>query len=149
MNGRAFSALAALLLFACMSAPGLGDSAPAIVGDGMPQPLTGLTANPADGKRVFSNRDAGHCVLCHRVATLPVTFQGDLGPDLSSVGARLTPAQLRLRIVDASLLNPRTIMPPYYRTRGLSQVASDYRNKPVLTALQVEQLVSYLASLQE
>jgi sulfur-oxidizing protein SoxX len=88
-------------------------------------------------------------VLCHRVASLPVTFQGDLGPDLSSVGARLTPAQLRLRIVDASLLNPRTIMPPYYRTWGLSQVAIEYRNKPVLTALQVEQLVSYLASLQE
>ena len=115
----------------------------------MPEPLSALAASPADGKRVFSSRDAGHCVLCHRVDSLSVTFQGDLGPDLSSVGARLTPAQLRLRIVDASLLNPRTIMPPYYRTRGLSQVAIDYRNKPVLTALQVEQLVSYLASLQE
>ena len=61
--------------------------------------------------------------------------------------ARLVGGQLRLRVVDASRLNPNTIMPPYYRTAGLTRVAPAYAGKPILSAEQVEDVVAFLASL--
>jgi sulfur-oxidizing protein SoxX len=54
-----------------------------------------------------------------------------------------------LRIVDASRLNPNTIMPPYYRTEGLTRVAPAYQGKPVLSAEQIEDVVAYLATLRD
>lgn len=116
--------------------------------DTIPQPLAAVDANSDLGREIFVERERGHCVLCHRVAGLDAPFQGNLGPDLTRVGARLTSAQIRLRIVDASRLNPDTVMPAYYRTSGLRQVAEAYRGKPVLPAEDVEQLVAWL-SLQK
>jgi sulfur-oxidizing protein SoxX len=120
----------------------------AVVADTLPQPLTVQSGSPAIGRAIFVSREDGHCVLCHRVDGLNAPFQGDVGPDLSAVGARLTPAQIRLRIVDTSLFNPNTIMPPYYRTDGLNQVAVEYRGKLALSAAQVEHLVAYLSALE-
>ncbi len=111
-------------------------------------PLTTEPGRVDAGLDVFVDRRSGHCVLCHRVAALDVPFQGDLGPDLSDVGRRLTSAQIRFRIVDASALNPETIMPPYYRTDGLVQVPRDLQNRTVLTREEIEHLVAYLASLE-
>ena len=101
----------------------------------------------AAGRDIFVDRMSGHCVLCHRVAGLDAPFQGDLGPDLSTIGVRLSAAQIRYRIVDVSRLNPATIMPPYHRTESLHQVAQQYRGKTVLTGQQIEHLVAYLSSL--
>jgi sulfur-oxidizing protein SoxX len=39
-------------------------------------------------------------------------------------------------------------MPSYYRIDGLSLVAASYRNKPILTAAEVEDVVAYLATLR-
>ena len=116
--------------------------------DVWPQPLTDAVVTVAQGREVFVARELGHCVLCHRVDDLDVAFQGDLGPALDDVGARLSPAQIRLRIIDASRLNPATIMPPYYRTEALHRVSPEHAGRPVLTALQIEQLVRYLSSLE-
>lgn len=116
--------------------------------DGLP-PLIDVAVNPAQGERIFVEREAGHCVLCHRVAGLDAPFQGNLGPALTGIGSRLSAAQIRLRVVDASLLNPDTVMPPYYRSEGLEQVAVDYRGKTVLSAEQVEHLVAWLATLED
>ena len=112
-------------------------------------PLVDIAASPAQGERIFVEREAGHCVLCHRVAGLDAPFQGNLGPALTGIGSRLSPAQIRLRIVDASRLNPDTIMPPYYRSEGLAQVAGEYRGQTVLSAGQIEHLVAWLATLEE
>jgi sulfur-oxidizing protein SoxX len=49
--------------------------------------------------------------------------------------------------VDASRLNPATVMPAYFRTDGLSHVAEAWRGRTVLTGEQVEHLVAYLSSL--
>jgi sulfur-oxidizing protein SoxX len=65
------------------------------------------------------------------------------------VGKRLSVGQLRLRIVDASPVNPNTITPPYYRTPGLNRVAPAYAGKPILSAEQIEDVVAFLASLTE
>src|ERR1700742_831874 len=46
-------------------------------------------------------------------------FQGDLAPNLAGAGSRWSEGQLRLRLVDASRLNPVTIMASYYRVEGV------------------------------
>jgi len=115
--------------------------------DATPEPLVAERGSAAAGREIFVDRSTGHCVLCHRVADLDAPFQGNLGPDLSGIGQRLSAAQIRYRIVDVSRLNPATIMPPYYRTESLHQVGEAYRGKTVLTGVEIEHLVAYLASL--
>ncbi|MGB3719021.1 MAG: sulfur oxidation c-type cytochrome SoxX [Proteobacteria bacterium] len=119
------------------------------VGDEIPEPLTDTPGDPARGRQIVLNREVGNCLICHKVPEPEERFQGELGPDLSGVGSRLTAGQLRLRIVDQNRLNPRTVMPPYYRVDRLSLVAKQYRGKPVLTAQQVEDVVAYLQTLRE
>jgi sulfur-oxidizing protein SoxX len=51
--------------------------------------------------------------------------------------------------VDASRLNPDTIMPPYYRIEGLIHVAPAFQGKTILTAEQIEDVVAYLATLRD
>ncbi|WP_431196384.1 sulfur oxidation c-type cytochrome SoxX [Marinobacter alexandrii] len=121
------------------------------VGDSLETPLTTLTTEQATataGQAVFVERDAGHCVLCHRIDSLSAPFQGDLGPVLTGVGSRLSPAQIRFRLVDPSRLNPDTIMPSYFKTGPLHQLPEQYKGKPILDAYQIEQLVIYLSSLK-
>ena len=112
-------------------------------------PLIDVAASPTLGEQIFVEREAGHCVLCHRVEGLDAPFQGNLGPALTGIGSLLSAAQIRLRVVDASRLNPDTIMPPYFRSEGLQQVASDYRGQTVLSAEQIEHLVAWLATLEQ
>ena len=120
-----------------------------IVGDTIPARLTNSPGNAAVGEMLFADRDGGHCVLCHVVSSLDAPFQGNVGPDLSTVANRLTEAQIRLRIVDYQRVRPGTVMPSYYRLHDLHQVAEDHQGEPVLTAPQVEDLVAYLGSLKE
>lgn len=115
-----------------------------VVGDAIPQSLTGERGQPERGRAVVVSRELGNCLLCHKMPIPEERFQGSIGPDLSGVATRLTEGQIRLRIVDASRLNPETIMPPYYRVEGLQRVLTAYRGKPVLTAQQVEDVVAFL-----
>lgn len=119
-----------------------------VVGDAIPQSLTGRHGDPGRGREVVVSRQLGNCLLCHRMPIIEERFQGNLGPDLSGVGARLSEGQIRLRVVDATRLNPATIMPPYYRVEGLQRVMAVYRDKPVLTAEQVEDVVAFLSALR-
>lgn len=119
------------------------------VGDAIPEPLTATPGDPERGRRIVLDREVGNCLICHKVPEPAERFQGELGPDLAGVGRRLTAAQLRLRIVDQSRLNPATLMPPYYRIDRLARVAEHYRGRPVLTAQQVEDVVAYLQTLRE
>lgn len=114
--------------------------------DAMASPLA-VAGDPAIGRAIFSDRESGHCVLCHQVDGLEVPFQGNLGPALSGVGARLTEAQIRLRIVDNTKVNPGTVMPSYYRTTDLHQVGRAYLGETVLSAAEVEHLVAWLSQL--
>jgi len=138
----------ALMLAACNgAAPSLNDPAN-IVGDAMPEPLTEVPSDAARGDRVFAERDQGHCVLCHIVSGLDVPFQGNIGPDLSQVGSRLSAGQLRLRIVDYQIVSPGALMPSYFRNHDLYQVQNDYLGETILSAQQVEDLVAYLSTLE-
>ena len=117
-----------------------------IKGDSIPKPLVATSPNSEMGKRVFANRNAGHCVLCHAVQGLDAEFQGNVGPDLSTVGDRLSAAQIRFRIVDLQSLIPDTVMPSYYRLHDLNQVQEEFQGQTILNAEQIEHLVAYLTS---
>jgi sulfur-oxidizing protein SoxX len=119
-----------------------------IIGDAIPTSLTGTKGDPTRGRAIVANHTVGLCLLCHSGPFPDDRFQGNVAPDLSGAGARWSEGQLRLRIVDASKLNPDTIMPPFYRTDDLIRVAKAYRDKPVLTAVDVEDVVAYLMTLK-
>ena len=89
------------------------------------------------------------CILCHSGPFPEAKFQGDLAPSLAGAGSRWSEGQLRLRLVDASRLNPATIMPSYYRLDALNRVGLAWRGKPMLSADQIEDIVTYLATLRE
>jgi sulfur-oxidizing protein SoxX len=117
--------------------------------DSMPSSLTGAKGDPARGRAIVGNRQVGLCLLCHSGPFPEERFQGDLAPDLRGAGGRWTEGQLRLRIVDSGRINPRSIMPAYYRVEGLDRVAPAWRGKPVLTAEQVEDVVAFLTTLRD
>jgi L-cysteine S-thiosulfotransferase len=119
-----------------------------VVGDAIPQPLTGMPSDLTRGRALVVDR-ANTCILCHNGPFPEVKFQGDLAPSLAGAGSRGSEGQLRLRLVDASRLNPATIMPSYYRVDGLDRVGAAWRDKPILSAEQIEDMVAYLASLRD
>lgn len=125
-----------------------GTSLPYIVsGDAIREPLTLQAGDAQRGHQVVTGRDA-NCLLCHSIPDPSQRFMGNVAPALSGVASRLTPGQIRLRVVDPTRLKPDVAMPAYYRTRGLDHVMEQYRGKPVLTAQQIEDVVAYLSTLR-
>jgi L-cysteine S-thiosulfotransferase len=120
-----------------------------IIGDAIPAPLTTTPGDAARGRAIVVNRRVGLCLLCHTGPFPEEKLQGNLAPDLAGAGSRASPGQLRLRLVDASRLNPDTIMPAYYRVDGLDRVAPAFRGKPIFSAQQIEDVVAFLASLRD
>lgn len=121
----------------------------AVAEDAIPDSLTGEAGDPARGRAIVINRQTGLCLLCHSGPFPEERFQGTMAPDLAGAGSRWSVGQLRLRIVDASRLNPATIMPPYYRVDGMTRVAAPWWGKPALSAQQIEDVVAFLATLRE
>jgi L-cysteine S-thiosulfotransferase len=119
-----------------------------IVGDAIPASLTGSQGDVTRGRAIVANHNTGLCLLCHSGPFPEDKFQGTMAPDLAGAGARWSEGQLRLRIVDASKLNGTTIMPPFYRVDHLARVAPAFRDKPVLSAVEVEDVVAYLTTLK-
>jgi sulfur-oxidizing protein SoxX len=120
-----------------------------IAGDTIAASLTGTPGDPARGRAIVTDRQLGFCLLCHAGPFSDERFQGNLAPNLAGAGRRWTEGQLRLRIVDASRINPSTIMPSYYRVEGLERVAAAFRGRPILTAEQIEDVVAFLKTLRE
>jgi sulfur-oxidizing protein SoxX len=98
------------------------------------------------GREIFLTREGGHCVICHQLAKFSPT--GNVGPSLDGIGGRLSAAQLRLRIVDITRVNPDATMPAFFRSEGLTRVAAAHVGKTLLSAQQVEDLVAFLAGLR-
>ena len=145
MRRAAGFALAAVMA-ACAAAAAQALPSYRVDGDGIRERLA-EAGDASRGKQVVASRDS-NCLLCHSVPDAGTRIMGNLGPPLAGVGARLSEAQLRLRIVDSLRLNPETIMPSYYRMDRLNQVGEAWRGKPVLTAQQVEDTVAYLLTLR-
>ena len=116
---------------------------------GIPEPLTDPPGDAARGRAIVADRERGLCLLCHTAPIPEATFQGNLAPDLAGVGARLDVAALRLRMVDSRRIKPNTIMPPYHSTEGFQRVGQRWQGQPILTAQEVEDVVTYLTTLTE
>jgi sulfur-oxidizing protein SoxX len=119
-----------------------------VTGDAILEPLTGAAGDATRGRALVLER-TNTCILCHSGPFPEEKFQGDLAPNLAGTGSRWSVGQLRLRLVDASRLNPGTIMPSYYRLDGLDRVAPAFRGKSILSAEQIEDIVAYLATLRD
>ena len=151
LGGRALAGFTVLLAASVGERPGAGETGLVpyqIVGDAIPAPLTGVAGDPARGRAIVANRNLGLCLLCHSGPFPEEKFQGNIAPDLAGAGARWSEGQLRLRIVDAARVNPQTTMPPFYRVDHLTRVAAAFRDKPVLTAVEIEDVVAYLMTLK-
>ena len=120
-----------------------------IVGNTIPASLTGEKGDPVRGREIVVNRQVGLCLLCHSGPFPEQKFQGTLAPNLAGAGSRSTEGELRLRMIDASKLKADTIMPPYYRVDGLTRVAPAFRDKPLLTAEQIEDVIAFLMTLRD
>jgi L-cysteine S-thiosulfotransferase len=134
------------LALACV----LGAATPhAVVGDdSIDTPLTSSPVDAERGRRIVQDRALSACLLCHAGPFPAPHLQGTIGPSLDGVGDRLTPGQIRLRLVDARRVNPDTVMPAYYVTEGLNRVGRSWQGRPILTAQQIEDVVAFLASLR-
>ncbi len=121
---------------------------PAIAGDTIPAPLTASAGDAARGRTIVANRQVGLCLLCHTGPFPEERFQGNLAPDLSGAGSRWSEGQLRLRLVDATRLNPQSIMPAYLRSEGLNRVAPAFRGQSILNAQQIEDVLAFLQTLK-
>ncbi len=116
----------------------------------IPVSLTGSSGDADRGREVFINRKLGNCLGCHVVEDLAAEpFHGEVGPPLDGVADRYEEGELRLRVVNAKVANPDTIMPGFYVTEGLHRVAPDFEGKTIISAEQVEDLVAYLMTLKE
>jgi sulfur-oxidizing protein SoxX len=120
-----------------------------MAGDAVPDALGGLIGEAKRGEEIVRDRRIGNCLICHRLPLKDEPFQGEIGPALTRVGARLSEGQIRLRLIDESLINPQTLMPPYYRTANLTNADPDYAGRPGLTAQQIEDVTAYLSSQKE
>ena len=104
--------------------------------------------DPARGQAIVLKRQEGLCLLCHSGPFPQEPFQGNLAPSLEGVGARLSAAELRLRMMDSRRINPSSIMPPYFDSQGLQQVSAAYAGKTLLSAQQLEDVVAFLQTLK-
>ena len=141
MHGMSLAALSTAVVFT-------------VVGDGIPQPLTGTPGDAVAGRSIVVDRQQGLCLLCHSgpfERTAAEKAQGNLSSNLSGAGSRYSAAQLRLRVADAKHLNPASLMPAFHRVAADSQaqrVGAAWSGKPVLSAQQVEDVVVFLETLK-
>jgi sulfur-oxidizing protein SoxX len=123
-------------------------AAPALA-QGLSEPLTATPGDASRGRAIIADRSRGLCLLCHSGPFPEERFQGSLAPSLAGVGARLSAAELRLRLVDSRRVNPDSIMPAYHRAEGLHRVAPALRGRTLLQAQEVEDVLAFLLTLRE
>lgn len=115
----------------------------------IPSALTDQPGDAERGRRIVLDRERGDCVVCHAMPLPERQFHGTVGLPLDSVGDRYTAGELRLRLVNPKALNPQTVMPAYYTAEGLYQVLDRYRDKPILTGQEIEDVIAYLLTLRK
>lgn len=102
----------------------------------------------ARGAALAASRTQGLCILCHALPGIPAVQQGTLGPPLQGVGARLDAGQLRQRLLEPARFNPDTVMPAYGPPASLQRVSPAWQGRALLEPAQIDDLVSWLASLK-
>ncbi|ORE99210.1 sulfur oxidation c-type cytochrome SoxX [Aurantimonas sp. 22II-16-19i] len=151
MNRICKRSVVLVALFA--AAPAAAETAPgAVAVDDMAvaQPISEAGGDPVAGRKVFADRGLGNCLACHVNADLKSElFQGTVGPALDGVGDRWEAAQLRAIVVNAkTVFGPETMMPGFYSLDVGVDVAEEFKDKTILSAKDVEDVVAYLTTLK-
>ena len=120
-----------------------------IINGAIPEPLTAQPGDPERGRRVVLDRDGGDCLVCHAMPLPQRQFHGTVGPPLDGIGSRASAGALRLRLVDPKAINPETIMPAYYKVAEFHRILERYRDRPILTAQHIEDVIAYLLTLTQ
>ncbi len=108
-----------------------------------------LTGDPYKGRELVRDRNKGNCLACHQLPIPEDAFHGTIGPSLHKISLRLTEAQIRLRVTDMKQINPISIMPGYFRSpEKITRISPLYENCTILSAQEVEDIVSYLVTLK-
>ena len=118
-----------------------------VTGDAVVQSLTGSAGDPARGRAIIADRQKGFCLLCHGGPFPEEPLQGNLAPSLEGAGSRWNEAQLRLRLMDNKRVDPESIMPAYHRIEGLNRVGNAWRERPILNAAEIEDVLAFLMGL--
>ena len=103
--------------------------------------------NVEEGKLIVSGRRV-NCLSCHQVPIPEEQFQGNFGPSLVGIGSKYSREEIRLRIINAKILNPDSIMPSYFVKIDNPRTPLEMIGKTILTAKEVEDIVEYLYSLK-
>ena len=118
--------------------------------------LSGMAGNPDEGRKTM-NKGSGNCIACHQVTALEdFPFHGDVGPSLDGAADRWSEAELRGIVTNAKEMFPESVMPSFYKTEGFIRPGNAFTGKaaegaldPLLTAQQIEDVVSFLLTLKE
>jgi L-cysteine S-thiosulfotransferase len=108
---------------------------------------TARAGDAVNGRKIVENRALSACLLCHSGPFPAPYLQGNIGPRLEGVADRLTPEQIRERLVDPSQFNPETVMPAYGNVEKLNRVGPAWQGRPILTPAQIDDVVAFLATL--
>ena len=119
-----------------------------------PSNLCAQSVEATEGLRIMADRNTGNCVSCHEIPAWKdstqsanrLTLQGNFGPSLQGVGSRYKKEQLRQWIVDARVIHPNTLMPPYGSTERLTLPA---RQENLLTQKQIDAVVDTLTTFTQ
>ncbi len=118
-------------------------------GVSVPKPLTDKPGDPANGRKVVANRKKGNCLACHKIKQMQdFLFHGEIGPELSDIAANMPADEMRLRLANPKVVNPDTIMPAFYKSKGLFRVKKKFRGKSILTAQEIEDVIAFLRTLK-
>ena len=139
--------LAGLMLAMAMTAIARAQAVQ-VTGDAVVQSLTGSAGDPERGRAIIMDRQKGLCLLCHSGPFPEEPLQGNLAPSLEGAGSRWTEGQLRLRLMDNKRVNPESIMPAYHRIEGLNRVGNAWRERPILSAAEIEDVLAFLMGLK-
>jgi len=113
--------------------------------------LTGKSGDAVTGREVFANRKLGNCLACHANQDLNnELFHGEVGPPLDGVADRWSEAELRAILVNSKqIFGDQTIMPGFYTLDLGARIVDKQAGKTILSAEQVEDVISYLTTLTE
>ena len=101
----------------------------------------------ANGRKIVEDRALSACLLCHSGPFPAPHLQGNIGPRLDGVADRLTPEEIRQRLVEPSRFNPDTVMPAYGNVANLNRGGSAWQGRPILTPGQIDDVVAFLSTL--
>jgi len=94
---------------------------------GLLSPVIAAEGDGATGQSLAFDRNKGNCLACHAIpGDAKAVSPGDIGPALIGMKSRFPDsAKLRAQIWDATVLNPRTSMPPFGKNKVLTEPEID------------------------